>query len=97
METVRESAKAYEPKKTMNIAELEKVPVDSQIFIGEGTRKDGTPFKYRYINFNDQEYRVPESVRKALKDILKAKPSVMYIKVTKQGEGINSSYTVINL
>jgi len=97
METLRESATAYEPRMTRNIAELPKISVDIEIEDGEGTKKDGKVFRYKFVSINGEEYRVPESVRKALKDILKAKPEVEFIKVTKQGEGINTSYTVINL
>lgn len=97
MTTLRESAQAYEPKLTKNIADLEKVPIDMQIYQASAMDKQNKPFTYNYIVLNDEEYRVPDSVQKALKEIMAAKPEVEFIKVTKTGEGLNSSYTVINL
>ena len=45
MATLKEEALAYEPPQTMNIADLEKIPVEIELFDGEGTSKDGEVFK----------------------------------------------------
>jgi len=97
MTTLKESAMRYEPKQTKNVAELDIIPINYPIFEGNGTKKDGKPFTYHFMEFNGEEYRVPDSVRKALKEIIKSKPDVTEIAVSKTGEGINSIYTTIPL
>jgi hypothetical protein len=46
---------------------------------------------------NGEEYRVPDSVLKALKDNLEVNPKLGWFKVKKTGEGLKTNYTVIPL
>lgn len=67
---LKEAAKAYEPVKTKNISELEKVPIDVEIeekTFNEGTEKE---FTIMVAKIGEDEYRVPKSVLKALKTLL---------------------------
>lgn len=95
MGSIREDAKAYEPPQTHNIAELDSVPVDIQLLNGEGKDKDGEVFNYKYIELNDKQYRVPGSVLGGLKAVLQKMPNLQHFSVIKQGEGMNTRYTVI--
>jgi len=99
MGTIKEEAQAYEPKQTKNIADLEKVSVELIIDPEErtGTDKDGNVFKYKVTIIDGEEYRVPDSVLKALKVHLEQKPDLKEFKVVKSGEGLNTTYTVVPL
>lgn len=97
MVNLRESAKAYVPQTTKNIAELEAVSLEVPISEKSGTSKDGTPFSYHVATILGEEYRVPSSVLNDIKAILSAKPNLKTIKVIKKGQGMNTSYTVVPL
>jgi len=97
MTTLKESAKAYVPQSTKNIAELEVVPLDAVISEKSGTNKEGQPYNYFVATVGGEEYRVPSSVLSDLKTILTAKPNLKAVKVMKKGQGMNTSYTVITL
>lgn len=98
MAKLNEEAMAYEPPKTKNIADLELVLV-AEVEVEErtGNDKEGKEFSYKVIVIEGEEYRVPNSVLKALKTILGTRPDLKAIKVTKTGEGLNTDYTVIPL
>ncbi len=97
MVTIKEEAQNYESEQTKNIADLDKVSVDLNIEpeLRKGTNNDGKEFKYKVTIVDGEEYRVPNSVLKNLKVILKAKPDLKTFKVVKTGEGMNTSYTVV--
>jgi len=97
MTSIKEIAKAYEPPKTENITDLEFIGTDMEVLTKTATKKDGEQFKYKYIVENNIEYRVPASVLKQLKAQLIAKPELKAFKVVKEGEGINTEYTVVPL
>ena len=97
MVTMKQDAQAYEPQKTRNIAELEAVSVEQEIKEEERENKEKEKYTVAFIVVNDEEYRVPNSVREQLKTILEEKPDMRTFKVTKKGEGLNTSYTVIQL
>jgi hypothetical protein len=98
MATLKETAKAYVPKKTRNIAELEVVNIDNlQIENREGVNDEGKEFKYQVAILNGEEYRVPASVLGSIKTILEAKPTLKTVRVIKKGQGFNTEYTVIPL
>jgi len=95
MTNIKESAEQYEPKKTKNIADLDKINVLMDIkckTVNEGTDNE---FSYEYIIVDEVEYRVPLTVLKQLKEILKKKPDMTEFSVSKSGEGLDTSYTVI--
>jgi hypothetical protein len=95
MATLNEEAKAYEPPKTKNIADLERIPISAEVEEREFTKEDGTTFKLKVIVSDGDDYRVPVSVLKQLKVILEEKPEVKSFKVKKTGEGFKTEYTVI--
>lgn len=98
MATLKEEAKNYVPKQTKNISELPLVSTDVELLDGEGKDKDGEVFKYKYIEINDEEYRIPYSVIGQLKDILVEKPTLKTFKVKRTGEGkVGTRYTLIPL
>jgi hypothetical protein len=97
MTNLRESAKAYVPQQTKNIAELEAVSLDVPITEKTGKNKDGMEFSFHVATILGEEYRVPSSVLNDIKAIMTAKPNLKTIKVIKKGQGMNTSYTVVPL
>lgn len=97
MHSIKEWAKAYESKQVKNIAELPKVDVNLNLSEDERTDDEGKKFTFKYIDVNNEQYRVPDSVLKSLKAILQDKPTLEYFKVIKTGEGLKTQYTVVPL
>jgi len=95
MATLRETAQAYEPPQTLNIADLEKVPIDElSIEEAEASNAEGEKFKYKFVKFNDKDYRVPNTVLEEIQTIIKLKPAVKNVKVNKTGSGLGTRYKV---
>jgi len=94
MATLREEAKAYEPKQTLNIADLDRVNLSFPIEERTGTDKDNKEFTYKVMVVNGFEYRVPNTVLEKIKEMLDLKPDLEYVKVEKTGSGLNTRYTV---
>ena len=95
MANLKEEANNYIPPTTLNISELEKVPVDVELFdktVNEGSADE---FSYRFIKANEKEYRVPTTVLKQLKAHLEANPDLKNFSVSRHGEGMKTEYTVI--
>lgn len=97
MGNLRQEAEQYEPPTTKNIADLEEVPVDLDISEKTATNDKEEQFKYKFFEIEGEEYRVPATVLKQLKEILAEKPDLEKFKVKKTGQGLNTSYTVIPL
>lgn len=97
MASIKETAMAFVPKKTKNVADLDQVDVELILRDGTGTDVKGEPFAYKFIELNDEEYRVPESVIAQLKDVLEARPTMNKFKVKKAGSGMQTKYTVVGL
>jgi len=95
MATFKESAGTYEAPQTLNIADLDKVQVDIEVFDGQGKDSNGEEFKYKFAKIEGKEYRIPGPVLGGLKAILEKKPDLKAFSVSKQGQGINTRYTVI--
>ena len=97
MTTIKQVAQeTKELEKTKNIAELEKVSVDMEVFTeqrGEGDKA----FEIDLIKVEDQEYRVPKSVLRQLKTLIENKPEMTEFQVLKSGEGMETSYQVVPL
>ena len=97
MGTIREEAIAYEPKQTLNIADLDKVSIDELTLLQseEKPGKDGNPFTYKYFVLDEKEYRVPITVIEEIQKMLKLKPELKFVKVIKTGTGqYNTKYAV---
>lgn len=97
MTSLKEEAQAYEPPKTKNIADLGIIPTSLQVEERAGNKKDGKAFRYSVVVVQGEDYRVPNSVLKALKAILKAKPDLKTFKVDRSGEGLSTEYVVVPL
>ncbi len=97
MTSIGEHAKAYEPQRMKNIADLEVVSIIQEF--KKENRKDqaGEPYIVSFIVINNEEYRVPNSVLEQLQTMMKEKPEMTTFKVTKKGEGLNTSYQVVPL
>lgn len=95
MAKMKDMAKDYTPKATPNISELEKVSVDVEIKEEEFTTEEGDTFKVNIAIVEGKKYRVPNMVLKQLKAILTKKPYIKYISVVKDGEGLKTSYSVV--
>ena len=98
MSSIKAEAEAFVPKQTKNIAELPSVSIDLELRDGEGIDKQGESFKYKYIEINGEEYRVPGVVIAQVKDILEENKGMKSFKVKRTGEGkTGTRYTVIPL
>lgn len=95
--TLRQSSTEYIPVKVRNVAELDRCPVDAPIKVRTFEDKDGTPFNVHVVTVDGYEYRVPDSVRRDLKEIMTVKPNTKWIKVLRSGQGKQTSYTVVSL
>ena len=97
METLKSKAQTYESKTMKNIADLEKVPVELPVVTEQREDGEGKPFTVNFITIENEDYRVPQSVLKSLKEILAVKPTLKTFRVQRSGEGMKTSYTVIPL
>lgn len=94
MATLREEAQAYQPKQTLNIADLDRVDLSFPIENRTGTDKEGKEFKYKVMVVNEIEYRTPWTVLEEIKKMLKLKPELTHVKVNQTGSGLNTRYSV---
>lgn len=95
MATLKEEAQAYEPPQTLNIADLDKIPINLELSTGVGKDKDGQEFKYKYAVIDGKQYRVAGSILGGIKAILAKVPNLEFVQVIKQGHGMNTRYQVI--
>ncbi len=94
MANLKETAKEFVPKLTLNIADLDRVDLSFPIEDRTGTDADGKDFSYQVMIANSLEYRVPSSVLEEIKKILKLKADVGFVNVTKAGSGLSTRYSV---
>lgn len=94
MATLKETALAYEPPQMLNIADLDEVPVDIQVYGATKKNSQGEEYTYKFAKFNNKEYRVPNTVLEEIQTILKLKPEVTEVNVTKTGSGLATRYKV---
>ena len=97
MTTIKEDAQAYVPKQIKNITELEAVSVSQEIKTEDRVNKDGEGYTISFVSIAGEEYRVPNSVREQIKNILKVQPDLKTIKVTSTGEFLKKKYQVVPL
>ena len=97
MATLKDSALAYTPKQTKNIADLPQVPTDLELKQAESLDTEGKPFSYKYRELNGEHFRVPGSVIGQLKDLLTENVNLKTVKIKKTGTGMTTRYTVIPL
>ena len=94
MGTIREEALAYEPQLTLNVADLDSIPINLDIQPREGKNKEGEVFHYKVVVIEGKEYRITSSVLEEIQTILKLKPTVTKVNVTKSGSGLATRYKV---
>ena len=99
MVSIIDSAKAYEPKKTLNIADLSEVDVNLQLEDRSGKKTNSETgqeeeFTYKVAVIDGKEYRVPVTVLEKLQEALKIKADIKKIKVNRSGSGFNTSYSI---
>ena len=101
MAKLSEEAKAYTPKQTYNIADLESVSVDMDVQDDEFQTQDENgnekTVKQKVIEVDGHKYRVPKTVLNQLKVLLEDNQNLKRFKVKKSGQGMNTDYTVIPL
>lgn len=97
MANIKESARAFVPKTTKNVADLERLDLEWQVEHRKAVDKDGKEFEYDVVVKDGEDYRIPASVLNAIKTILEAKPNQRTVKVVKKGTGMNTEYTVIQM
>jgi len=96
MATIKEEALAYESKSTLNIADLNEVTTDLTLLEEKGINTEtNEPYTYKYVELNDQRYRVPWTVLDQLKAQLEANPNLAKFKVKKDGQGKATKYMVV--
>ena len=95
MATLKEAALAYEPPQTLNIADLDKIPVDVELKDGSGKSSEGEVFTYKYAEIEGKQYRVAGSIIGGIKALLQKLPDLKFVSVIKQGQGMNTRYQVI--
>ena len=93
MGTIKDEALQYESKaKVKNISTLQSVETNLVVF-----DELNAEFPYKYIEVEGSRYKMPLSVLNDLKAILEENPNLKKFKVKKQGEGMDTTYTVIPL
>jgi hypothetical protein len=101
VKTFKEAAEEYEPKKTANIADLDKFDISEPIEERTGKDKDEKDFKYNVLIRDEIDYRFPNTVLETVKGILAANAKhdkkVTTFSVEKTGEGMGTKYQVISL
>ena len=101
MVTLKETAQAYEPKHTLNIADLEKFDISEPIEERDGKDNEGKSFNYKVLVRDGEDYRIPNTVIESIKNILEANAKhgkeLETFSVEKSGEGMNTKYQVVSL
>ena len=95
METLKEYAEKYKPKKTMNVTDLPCIVIHEPVEERSGTDATGKSFKYLVVVRDGEEYRMPFSVVDMIQNLIFEMPKLTEVKVTKKGEGMNTKYQVM--
>ncbi len=93
--TLKEEAIKYEPKTTLNIADLDKIPLSLELKDGSGKTKEGEEFTYKYAEIDGKEYRVAGTIIGGIKAILEKMPNLQFVSVIRSGQGRDTRYSVI--
>jgi len=94
MATLKEEARAYEPKLMKNISELDKIPVNAELKTDHAVDDKGENYEFKYIEVNNDKYRIPGSVIGGIKALIQKLPNTEYISVIRTGTGLNTRYQV---
>lgn len=94
MASIMENARQYEPKKTQNVADLNRVNLSWELKKNTGKDKEGKEFEYNFFELNGIEYRVPNQVLEKIQEAQKIKDDIQYVNVIKQGAGLGTRYSI---
>ena len=102
MSNLKETAQAYEPKKTLNIADLDRVdltwPVENRAGVAVKQDEEGKDYEesysYKVMVVNEMEYRVPNSVLEEIQKMIELVPELQFVNVEKTGSGFGTKYSV---
>ena len=98
MGSIGEESDNYVPQTTESLTELDKVSVNLEIEErGPFMNDKKEEFMTKVVVVDEKEYRVPLTVLRDLKEIRKEKPDLEFFKVTSNGTGLKTRYTVIAL
>lgn len=101
MTTLKETAQGYEPKQTLNIADLESFDINEPTELRTGIDKDDKEFEYYVLIREDKEYRIPNGVMNDIKNILLVNAEhdkeVNTFAVKKTGEGLKTRYSIVTI
>jgi hypothetical protein len=93
MGNIKDEAKNYQSKASVkNISELPSVDVDLAIL-----NEEEAEFPYKYIEVNNERYKIGASVLAQLKVLLEDNPNLKKFKVKMSGKGMDTRYLVIPL
>ena len=102
MSNLKEEAQAYEPKKTLNIADLDRVdliwPIENRS--GTALKQDNEgkdyeeSYSYKVMIVNEIEYRVPNTVLEEIQKMVELVPELKFVNVSKTGSGVGTRYSV---
>ena len=95
METLKQYATKYEPKKTANVTDLLSLSISEPIEERQGRDDAGKDFSYMCIVRDGVDYRIAPTVIGQIKALLEEMPNLDVVRVSKKGEGLNTRYTVI--
>ena len=66
MANIKDSAKAFVPKTTKNVADLDRLDLEWSVEHRTGTDKEGKVFEYDVVVKDGEDYRIPASVLNAI-------------------------------
>jgi len=95
MASLKDEAIKYEPKTTLNIADLDKIPLSLELKDGSGETKEGKEFTYKYAVIDGKEYRVAGTIIGGIQAILGKMPNLEFVSVLRTGTGRDTKYQVI--
>ena len=102
MQNLKQTAQAYEPRVTHNVADLEIVdlswPIEERSGNATKKNKEGVEYEeeyfYKVIIVGNLDYRVPDAVLEEIKKMVKLLPELQFVKVSKTGTGKATRYSV---
>jgi hypothetical protein len=95
MTTLKETATAYEPKRTLIVSDLPMISILEPTEERNDVDKNNKPYSYVVMVRDGVDYRVPSSVLEQIKNITEIDEKITEVQISKKGEGMDSKYTVI--
>jgi len=92
--TLKQEAEAYEPKKTLNVTDLDRLDLSLPVEDREGIDKKDKPFSYKAVVIGTNDFRIANTVLEEIQKMLKLKPEMKFVKVTSTGTGLATRYSV---